>query len=57
MIFVFTRVDAFKQRNTIRKTWAKNMNLENSKTKILFVLGSYESYSLNNDVIEEDEKQ
>jgi hypothetical protein len=54
---VFTRVDAFKQRNTIRKTWAKNMNLENSKTKILFVLGSYESYSLNNDVIEEDEKQ
>jgi beta-1,3-N-acetylglucosaminyltransferase 7 len=56
LIFVFSRVDAFKQRDAIRKTWAKNMNLENSKTKILFVLGSSESYSLNNDVIEEDEK-
>ncbi len=32
------------------------MNLENSKTKILFVLGSSQSYSVNNDVVEEDEK-
>jgi beta-1,3-galactosyltransferase 1 len=53
---VFSRVDAFKLRDAIRKTWAKNMNLENSKTKILFVLGSSQSYSVNNDVIEEDEK-
>jgi hypothetical protein len=57
LIFVFSRVDAFKQRDAIRKTWAKNMNLENSKTKILFVLGSSQSYSVNNDVIEENEKQ
>jgi hypothetical protein len=56
LIFVFSRVDAFEQRNAIRKTWAKNMNLENSKTKILFVLGSSDSDSLNNDVIEENEK-
>jgi hypothetical protein len=53
LIFAFSRVDAFEQRDAIRKTWAKNMNLENSKTKFLFVLGSSESYSLNNDVIED----
>jgi beta-1,3-galactosyltransferase 1 len=56
LIFVFSRVDAFKQRDAIRKTWAKNMNLENSKTKILFALGSSESYSVQNRVIEEDDK-
>ncbi len=56
LIFVLTRVDAFEQRNAIRKTWAKNLNLDNSKTKILFILGSSESYSVNNDVIEEDKK-
>jgi hypothetical protein len=56
LIFVSSRVDAFKQRNAIRKTWAKNMNLENSKTKILFVLGSSESYSVQNRVIKEDDK-
>ncbi len=58
LIFVLTRVDAFEQRNAIRKTWAKSLNSENinSKTKILFVLGSSESYSLNNEVIEEDKK-
>jgi beta-1,3-galactosyltransferase 1 len=56
LIFVFSRVDAFKQRDAIRKTWAKNMNLENSKTKILFALGSSESYSVQNRVIKEDDK-
>jgi hypothetical protein len=53
---VFSRVDAFKQRDAIRKTWAKNTNLIKSKTKILFVLGSSESYSVENRVIEEDDK-
>ncbi len=58
LIFVLTRGNAFEQLNAIRKTWAKNLNSENinSKTKILFVLGSSESYSLNNEVIEEDKK-
>jgi hypothetical protein len=32
------------------------MNIENSKTKILFILGSSQSYSVNNDVTEEDKK-
>jgi hypothetical protein len=53
---VLTRVDAFEQRNAMRKPWTKNLNSENSKIKILFVLGSSESYLLNNDVIKEDEK-
>ncbi len=56
LIFVFSRLEAFKERDAIRKTWAKTMNLENSKTKILLILGSSESNSVNNDVIEEDQK-
>jgi beta-1,3-galactosyltransferase 1 len=56
LIFVFSRVDAFKQRNAIRKTWAKNMNIEKSETKVLFVIALSFSESIQNRVIEEDEK-
>jgi hypothetical protein len=56
LIFVFSRVDAFKQRNAIRKTWAKNMNIEKSETKVLFVIALSFSESVQNRVIEEDEK-
>jgi hypothetical protein len=56
LIFVFSRVDAFKQRNAIRKTWVKNIELNNMKTKVLFILGSTDSDSVQNNVNEENEK-
>jgi hypothetical protein len=56
LIFVFSRVKAFKKRSAIRKTWAKNFNIENSKTKLLFIIALSLSESVLKRVIEEDEK-
>jgi len=56
LIFVFSRVDAFKQRKAIRTTWALNMNNHKSQMKVLFVLGSSHSDSVQNKVIKEDIK-
>ncbi len=56
LIFVFNRVNDFNQRNAIRKTWAQNLNREESKTRFLFVLGSSDSQSIQNKVLVEDFK-
>jgi hypothetical protein len=56
LIFVFSRVDAFEQRNAIRKTWAKNMNIEKSESKLLFIIALSFSESVQKRVIEEDKK-
>ncbi len=56
LIFVFSRVDAFEHRNAIRKTWAKNMNIEKSDSKLLFIIALSSSESVQKRVIEEDKK-
>jgi len=56
LIFVFSRVNDFNQRNAIRKTWAQDLNREESKIKFLFVLGSNDSQSIQNKVLIEDLK-
>ena len=53
LVFVFSRVNAFWQREAIRKTWAQFMNRKNSEIKILFLLGATNDTSIQNMVTEE----
>jgi len=59
ILFVWSRVDAFDQREAIRKTWAQDIyynenNITEYSVKILFVLGLSENNTINEIVSDED---
>ncbi|XP_054159950.1 lactosylceramide 1,3-N-acetyl-beta-D-glucosaminyltransferase-like [Oppia nitens] len=53
LVFVFTRVDAFSLRQTIRQTWALDLKRDN-RSQLYFAIGLNEDPKVQEKVIQED---